>query len=493
MRILIFPFYSNASNLNGCSAFNWAKGFIKWAVKNYPDVYFYLVFPEMDGNWHYRDDGFFKSERLSVIHVPLYPKGQRDSMAMAPKEFFDLFNERVGTVVFDAVFTDRIALVPIIKNALGHFVKSKRVNIPVVVKDHFLITIETAIGTPMDVEVQQAMGLACADRAIFQSPLTYERALRMMKKYLQPSLIIPFQKKSLHINFGVNCDVIDKYRDAEKYPMRTVLFSQRLEQNANWEFIFAVLDKMYRITKNVQVIVCTNNKNLKQLDKVKKLYSHFRVFSGMPQDKYLEIVSKCHIFVVATRFEEYPTVVFEALRMGLVGIVPQKEWVKRLMPVDYPFTFKDGMEALFQIKRLIEMPDEQLRTYRMDEWVKEVHSVDHSYAQVYETILDAWKTKKQVKISSGVMELIDEAGAKIGGKFPASMIYDSAKRHSEKKVPIGQDKGAYGMSKFMVREILLRLGYKDTCEREFPIYAKVVEEKTTGQKSEAGLENATQS
>lgn len=472
MRLLVFPHYSNPANLNGCSAYHSAKSLIGWLVKNFKDVYVYWVFPELGGYWHWKEDESVEFPRVKKIFVPLYHAGQRDSLQLATKEFWDLLNERTGKYLFDLIYTDRLSLVPSISMLVGHFSKDRSVKIPIVVKDHFILCQETARNTPEGIEAIQALGMYLADTCVFQSVLTAERAVRMAGKYLRGSFVQNIANKSAVITYGIDCDKLDRIMAKEKYPIKTLLFSQRLEQNANWEWVFKVFDEVYKSGRDVQIIVCTNNRNIKQLERVKKRYPNFIVFGGMPQEKYIEIMSRCHCFLSASRWEEYPTTLYECMYCKVAGVFPDKDWMRKLLPNWYVYYYKSEIGAAGLIRHILD-DYTSLTGVQSSLWVKETQDVRIYFNQIEEIFRKQLLKTKDVRVSKELVGLVKEAAQSIGDVFPESMVYEGMKRHSEKGHKVGKDTGAFGISKMAVRHILLNLlGYRDRCDKEFAVYER---------------------
>lgn len=98
------------------------------------------------------------------------------------------------------------------------------------------------------------------------------------------------------------------------------------------------------------------------------------------RDDYWTELSKTAAFVATSVEEAYGMQYVEAMRAGAIGILPNRDWAKRLVPDNYPYLYSTNAEAVEMLYEAV--VDPQLASDKVDEavggghftsWIKEHH------------------------------------------------------------------------------------------------------------------------
>ncbi len=97
---------------------------------------------------------------------------------------------------------------------------------------------------------------------------------------------------------------------------------------------------------------------------------------------YWEALAHTTAFLATADEESYGLSYVEAMGAGAIGIFPNMEWAKTLVPADYPFLYDTEEEAVKLLTRAVEDPDscqselDSLTGGSFAEWINKHHSDD---------------------------------------------------------------------------------------------------------------------
>ncbi len=100
------------------------------------------------------------------------------------------------------------------------------------------------------------------------------------------------------------------------------------------------------------------------------------------RQSYWQALARTTAFLATAEEESYGLLYVEALGAGVVGVLPDREWARALVPEGYPFIYRDAAEAVVMLTRALREPDACRR--QVDEcaggsfarWVAAHHSDD---------------------------------------------------------------------------------------------------------------------
>lgn len=113
------------------------------------------------------------------------------------------------------------------------------------------------------------------------------------------------------------------------------------------------------------------------------------------RDHYWAELGKTTAFLATSLEEAYGLSYVEALLAGVIGIFPDREWVYRLVPKDYPFVYRTRDEAEKLLIEAVTDPDgcraklNELVGEPFTDWVRGHHD-RRDFEQVFRTTVNAW-------------------------------------------------------------------------------------------------------
>ena len=113
------------------------------------------------------------------------------------------------------------------------------------------------------------------------------------------------------------------------------------------------------------------------------------------RDHYWSELGKTTAFLATSLEEAYGLAYVEAMLSGVVGIYPDREWVYRLVPKDYPFVYRTREEAERLLIRAVTEPEacraelDALVGGPFTEWVR-AHHDRRDFEQVFKRTVSDW-------------------------------------------------------------------------------------------------------
>lgn len=107
---------------------------------------------------------------------------------------------------------------------------------------------------------------------------------------------------------------------------------------------------------------------------------------------YWEALARTTAFLATASEESYGMTYVEALGAGVIGVFPDDEWARALVPVDYPFFYRDKTTAEEMLYRAVTEPDacraelDAAAGGSFTEWIAKHHSDAAFDREVRETV-----------------------------------------------------------------------------------------------------------
>ena len=113
------------------------------------------------------------------------------------------------------------------------------------------------------------------------------------------------------------------------------------------------------------------------------------------RQSYWEALARTTAFLATAEEVSYGLLYVEALGAGVIGIMPDREWARALVPPSYPFIYRDLTEATTMLTRALREPEACRR--QMDEaaggsfssWIADHHS-DDAFDKAIVSCVNTW-------------------------------------------------------------------------------------------------------
>lgn len=469
MRLLVFPTYSNTVNLSGCSAYNLSMKFIRNVLENNKDVFVYWALPSFeDGLWT-NNITPLQHDRLKIFHVPMV-KSQYAEVGFITKDIYDLFNQIVGKYHIDAVICERPAAAMVLRKLIQHYFDARSVRFPVFLREPFIKTAEMH-GISEVEEIAQTVGYL-SSHVIVYSKNDHDELMRVARKYLNPASIRRVMERIRLIASGTDCDELDKHRHVKKRDKFTVILCERMAAQQQSAELTTVLDHMYSAGHNIHFIISTQAGGVKINERIEDWAD---ILTKNSRDNYLKLMPACHAFLSTSVHHSYPQALMEQLYCGLIGVFPRRDWFTSIMP-EYPFMYAPGdfVEAGAMLRWISENYNEaKKRVAYIQDLMREKFNVRKQSLVMFDWIREeVLKARSEAGVPGGFVDVFKDIDLADG--FTLDDALDWFKSKSKYKIELREDKGGFSTSKSLIVELLHRLGYEDSCDKEQPTFFKVI-------------------
>ena len=113
------------------------------------------------------------------------------------------------------------------------------------------------------------------------------------------------------------------------------------------------------------------------------------------RQSYWEALARTTAFLATAEEVSYGLLYVEALGAGVIGVMPDREWARALVPPSYPFIYRDLTEATTMLTRALREPEACRR--QMDEaaggsfssWIADHHS-DDAFDKAIVSCVNKW-------------------------------------------------------------------------------------------------------
>jgi len=336
-------------------------------------------------------------------------------------------------------------------------------------------------------DVLNAVGYYCS-HPIFYTELERAKGLRYAAEYLSGSVVQVIRDHAIVAPQMMDFDLMDRLTaDVEKgREIIKVFLGARINKLKGSPEIFdayAYLFSAGREHVNVIITTITDDTSVHNCLKAQigKWGKFYRYYPSCPWEKYLQYAKASHVSVVASVSESFGAAYVEALNLGVILLLPDADWARQLVPLDYSFFYRNKNELHTLLAWVVDHYEEAWEKFKhVPEWVRakydkqssafnmarEIRRVVESHRQVVWKKCGRWFEKQQ-GLMARVLELRDELSweeytrniqkQSDGIKFPQS------EKLRRRRTPSN-----YEFYLFMLN----REGFEDTCDSTEPRFIR---------------------
>lgn len=281
------------------------------------------------------------------------------------------------------------------------------------------------------------------------SPYTLEAVHEVAKRCLSPSLYIQeFAPKGRLISHAIEIDRIDRYR-VERPARKPVLFSAgSLVPRKRAREVLQVYRDL-QAAYGSPIIVSTASTIPDWLDGMSGVEIRQPAFSD-----YLKGLFDGDVFLCASKTEAFGLSNMEQLHAGQLGVFVWANWLKELLPDDYPFIASDLKEAKLLLGYIVrEYEEAKKQVTKVRDWVASHYHIAIQARRFVDLFKEVDKSfLSGVRLGGGLASLAESVAQSWGGgtldEFMI-LLNEQAER------PQGKQR------RFYIRHLLRSLGYKE--------------------------------
>lgn len=349
LRILIDPVYVQVSNLSGSSTYRKYVTLVRELVKR--GHFIYWCVPDAK---EYVPDEIENHPNVGIIRTSVI-QDQFVVDGLVTDQFFNLFNRVAGKYHVDVLCTSRNSLAAYYKRILepprfhdNHSdYTDKGYGLPVVLIEEFPQT-KKRQNSGEAYFLMQALGYLASDRTIFLSDHNRAEITEEMAEIFLTSRVDQFAREQAKvIPAGIECEQLDQLYDPNRWkvePGFQVVSIGRIMGVSYVEYLpwFDYLFKsgMSDVRLTVSLSGALGGPMRKKLAGVGFDFSNvgrqFRILENNNRANFIRQLRGYHAFVAPMSHLDHPTGIFEALYMGVPGIMPVSDYQQTFFR-DYPF------------------------------------------------------------------------------------------------------------------------------------------------------------
>lgn len=347
LRVLLDPIYITAANLHSSSTYHLYAGMARELVSRGHFVFWML--PDVE----YTPLEIENHPNVGVIRSA-YIQDQFVIDGLFTDKFYDLFNRVAGKYHIDVMCTSRNSLVAYYKRVLdpprfhdtdGEFT-DKGYTLPVVIIEGFPQTRERQ-HTSRAYWLNQVLGYAASDKTVFYSDHNRSEVVKEMMDVLSIRETQRFAERSLVLPRGVECDELDKIYEPDRWtvePGFNVISVGRIFGVSYAEFL-PWFDYLYQSGIDDATLTISLSGKLSgpmraKLTKIgfdlNNFGKQFKLYENNPRNNFLRMLRKFHCFICPVSHYDHPMAVFEAMYLGVPGILPVSDYQQTFFK-DYPY------------------------------------------------------------------------------------------------------------------------------------------------------------
>lgn len=356
LRILIDPVYVQISNLSGSSTYRKYVTLVRELVKR--GHYVYWMVPDAE----YVADEIENHPNVGIIRTTAV-QDQFVVDGLVTDDFFNLFNRVAGKYHIDVLCTSRNSLAAYYKRVLepprfhdndGEYT-DKGYGLPVVLIEEFPQT-PTRQNTGEAYWLMQCLGYLASDATVFLSDHNRAEVTKDMLPIFTNSTVQEFaQHKSSVIPAGIECDQLDQIYDPNRWKsesgFRVVsigrIFGVSYIEYLPWfDYLFksGISDVQLTVSLSGALGGPMRNKLAGIGFDFANLGKQFRILENNNRANFIRQLRGYHAFIAPMSHLDHPTGIFEALYMGVPGIMPVSDYQQSFFR-DYPFVIQPKDKA----------------------------------------------------------------------------------------------------------------------------------------------------
>lgn len=353
-----------------------------------------------------------ESDRLRVVVVEDVPSFMAGA-ALVPAALGRLFSRSFGLYPCDAFLTTRPLAIPGIKAMLAE----PDGEVPVVYWEPGL---EDKLARWRAPWMRAALATGIAESCpIFLTQKELALARRLMVDYA------PWASKSLDDRatvVGVGLKVERLRQVMEEWPKLdgdpVVLYGGRINRVKQTSKLIRVVDRVYRAGHRLRLMVTTpgkiNPRMFKGFPKEVFENDYATLVVGCDRETYYRVAAQADVGISMSLREGFPVGFWEQLYLGVVVLLPDRDWVRGFVPDWYPFVYGVKNEELALHEMLVEVLEDiegaraKARFPELREWIESRVSERHVADQVRHVGLSLVE-REAVRTFGDADELMEDA------------------------------------------------------------------------------------
>lgn len=482
MRFLYYPIYSNPI-LKNCSTVNWAKAWFRMLNSSGRKYFCHWVIPkETDTRyfgWKKFDDGL---PIQNVKYLPLLiPNKQYNQKAFVDSSLYDMFGETTGKHFISAILVESGFVGLMVRKLISEFNVRLSFQHPVFLSHGFFMSRDKGIWMSPDLELGEVLGMSMSYN-IFATQGSMETAHKVARQFLSPSAYGRVIKNSIVLPTGVMCEELDVLAEQKNKESFLVHYSSRCNSTYNTTALFDIMDDFFQSGANTKFVMTIPNKpsTNKWGDR-----PYIDLFKGLPKNIFYKKMSQSHAFLAdMSQVQEFSMAIGEMMYSGLVGVFKRCDWAKAFLPEGYPYLYNSNLEAVACLRKVKELTDSgEIKGFvdEMKKYIRDNYSLKTCGIKLFDYMV---KTVENHRVNEffgagGVDDLckmVYEAGI---DNFTFNLFAEDLPNMEgvRLKYDIRNKVNRSGLCQSTFYHTLLRSGYMDTCEYEFPKFRKIKKEE----------------
>lgn len=357
LRILIDPVYVQIANLSGSSTYRKYVTLVRELVAR--GHYVYWCVPAAK---EYTPDEIENHPNVGIIRTsPIQDQFVVDGLVT--DEFFNLFNRVAGKYHIDVLCTSRNSLAGYYKRLLepprfhdnrGNYT-DKGYGLPVVLIEEFPQTRERQ-NSGEAYWLMQCLGYLASDRTVFLSGHNRSEVTKEMAEIFVNSEVNRFvREKAVVIPSGIECSQLDTIYDPDRWRVepgfRVVsigrIFGVSYSQYVPWfDYLFkgGLSDAELTVSLSGALGGPMRNKLSKIGFDFANVGRQFKILENNNRANFIRQLRGYHAFVCPLSHLDHPTGLFEAIYMGLPGVMPVSDYQQTFFK-DWPWVIEPKDKA----------------------------------------------------------------------------------------------------------------------------------------------------
>jgi glycosyltransferase involved in cell wall biosynthesis len=492
LRILIDPIYVQSANLTSSSTYHKYVSLVRELTSR--GHYVYWCIPDAE----YVPSEIENHPQVGIIRTS-YAQDQFVVDGLITDEFFNLFNRIAGKYHIDVLCTSRNSLALYYKRLLEsprYFdsddeYTDKSYALPVVLIEEFPQTRKRQHSSRAYF-LSQCLGYIASDRTIFLSDHNREEIVEEMREYITTSQITKWLEKVRIIPAGVETAELDKVYSEDRWSVEKgfqVISIGRIFGPTYVEFLpwFDYLFKagMDDVSLTLSMSGKLSGPMKAKLSKIgfdfKNVGRQFKIYENNPRQNFLRMLRKYHCFIAPVSHLDHPTGIFEAMYMGVPGILPISDYQQTFFK-DYPFVInpKKPEELITTLKYIRDNKKkarEMVRPWR--DKIRQMYDAPSNIKLLSDEIeLAARNVINKFSTSKGVVDIVKELKGK---KYEWDDVVEYLRKSGWMGVSIGNMKvrTTFTYARSAIHHAMRLAGYVDTCEnsKEFFVRRDIFEQE----------------
>lgn len=358
MRIA-YLMYPTSSNLATCSIFNWAKHFVATMIDRGHFVYWCAPRRYCESVVEHEPE-FIDRDGMHWVDIDSAPGLSRKTyhfVARIENKFCGLFDEGPhGRYFYDLLLNGRTVATSYLKSMV---LAQHSVNPAVYNMFGYIFSHQNQSGSlSHNFEECQAFGLPDCNH-IFTGQAEADMLRASAKKYLnrrvlsdcfKPERVLPNMWPLNEERLKPNQRSVEERRKHKKF---TFNFANAENASAyRFDELAVALAKMFQSGRDMKFIITATSKGQLDIPEHMLSWKGLERYVHLPQLDFFKKIQTAHGFLVMDCLVETNPSILEQFYLGLVGVVPDKPWIRRILPPDYPYMYHNTKEMQVLIRRL---------------------------------------------------------------------------------------------------------------------------------------------